>query len=180
MNIETIEGVEGLGLSVSFSNLFTRLRKLKRFGERLDCSSLEYIVATFQSNEELEEIPELYNIGEGKLKSIYVGFQNCKKIKELPAIDTSNVTDASIAFAGCTSIERIPDYDFSSVTKVKRCFDGCRNVKYGILETYNKLLARGASITDHTDCFKDCGIDTEEGRAALAQIPQSWGGLAEG
>lgn len=180
MNIETIEGVEGLGLSVSFSNLFTRLRKLKRFGERLDCSSLEYLIATFQSNEELEELPELYNIGEGKLKSIYLGFQNCKKIKELPSMDTSNVTDASIAFAGCTSIERIPDYDFSSVTKVKRCFDGCRNVKYGILETYNKFLARGASITDHTNCFLNCGIDTEEGRAALAQIPQSWGGLAEG
>ena len=180
MNIETIEGVEGLGLSVSFSNLFTRLRKLKRFGERLDCSSLEYLIATFQSNEELEELPELYNIGEGKLKSIYLGFQSCKKIKVLPSIDTSNVTDASIAFAGCTSIERIPDYDFSSVTNVRRCFDGCRNVKYGILETYNKFLARGASITNHSDCFLNCGIDTEEGRAALEQIPRSWGGLAEG
>lgn len=28
--------------------------------------------------------------------------------------------------------------------------------------------------------FKNCGRDTPEGQAALAQIPASWGGLAEG
>ena len=51
------------------------------------------------------------------------------------------------------------------------------NCESGIYEAYQVLDA----IDDvHTNCFKNCGIDTEEGRAALAQIPQSWGGLAEG
>ena len=78
----------------------------------------------------------------------------------------------------CYELEEIPDYDFDSVIgDVIEIALSCYKVKTGILEMYNKLVARGSAITDHTDCFKDCGRDTEEGRAALAQIPVSWGGM---
>lgn len=51
-------------------------------------------------------------------------------------------------------------------------FDGCRNAKYGILEAYNDLLSHNA--TNHYRAFSNCGIDTVEGSAALAQIPSGW------
>lgn len=95
-------------------------------------------------------------------------------------MDTSNVGSFHTAFQNMHSIVTIPDLDVSSATNVQRMFKNCYKVKYGILEMYNKLVARGAAITDHSECFTDCGRDTEEGQAALAQIPASWGGLAEG
>lgn len=95
-------------------------------------------------------------------------------------MDTSNVTSFSRSFENMRTIDKIPDLDVSKATNVERMFRYCYNVKYGILEMYNKLLARGASITNHANCFTDCGRDTPEGRAALAQIPASWGGTAAG
>lgn len=178
LNIESIDGIEGCGTAVNFTNGFsTNLRKLKRIGGFIDCTSATATTSMFQSCETLEYLPELKNLGNANITSTYLMFRNCYEIKEVPLFDTSHVTDARYMMDGCRSIKKIPDYDFSSVTDVARLCKDCRNVSEGIFETYEKLLARGEAITDHTDCFLNCGIDTPEGRAQLYQIPQDWGGL---
>lgn len=107
-------------------------------------------------------------------------FANCRMLKEIPLIDTSNCSDFNQMMIACYNVEKIPNFDVSNATNVKQMCNNMFKAKYGIIEMYNKLLARGSAITNHTDCFKNCGIDTDEGRAALAQIPKSWGGLADG
>lgn len=66
----------------------------------------------------------------------------------------------------------------ANVTRCDEMFKDCPNVKSGQKALYDKLSAIN-TITNHADCFKDCGSDTEEGRAELAQIPTSWGGTME-
>jgi hypothetical protein len=63
----------------------------------------------------------------------------------------------------------------ANVTRCYNMFSNCPNVKSGQKALYDKLSAI-STITNHTDCFKNCGSDTPEGRAELAQIPESWGG----
>ena len=76
-------------------------------------------------------------------------------------------------------ITEIPEMNIeANVTRCDNMFSDCPNVKSGQKALYDTLSAIN-TITNHADCFKDCGRDTEEGRAALAQIPISWGGTKE-
>jgi len=165
---------------LNYGNLnlfFQNCRNLKKVSGLINNDNNVSCQGTFIQCFELEELE--FNVGGSVVRVDYL-FSSCRKIRNLPFINTSNNSNFQEMMENCFAIETIPDYDVSSATNVKQM---CRNMykaKYGILEMYNKLLARGAAITDHTDCFLNCGIDTEEGRAALAQIPQSWGGLAEG
>lgn len=117
-----------------------------------------------------------FSIQLGKPSRVDYMFTACYELKEIPLIDTSSCSHAEYMMYNCRSAETIPDFDVSSVTNAKQMCMNMYKAKYGILEMYNKLLARGSAITDHTKCFKDCGRDTPQGRAALAQIPASWGG----
>lgn len=66
----------------------------------------------------------------------------------------------------------------ADVTRCENMFNNCPNIKSGQKALYDKLSVI-STITNHTNCFKNCGSDTEEGRAELAQIPTSWGGTME-
>lgn len=136
-------------------------------------------IAMFNGNFVLQEIPELIGLGDSTLSDAYAMFANCREVTSIPLFDTSHIKNLQQLCWQCYKLESIPDYDFSSVTNVQGLFKDCYNVSEGILETYDKLLARGDAITNHTDCFLNCGQDTPEGQAALAQIPTSWGGLKE-
>lgn len=178
MNIETIEGIEGTENVEDFSNFMSsNMKKLKRIGGEIDCTSATICTTMFQSCQKLEQFV-LKNLGSSNVTSTYLMFNGCYSIKKPPVFDTSHVTDARYMLANCLALTEIPDYDFSSVTKVDYFCGSSYSVERGILETYNKFLDRGASITSHTDCFKDCGRDTPEGQIALSQIPASWGGTA--
>ena len=178
--LEYVGGLEGTENCSDMTNLFTGCKKLKQIGGEIDFSSVTNCTATFNNCYELERIPELVGLGSSNITTMYGAFNGCSRIKEVPLFDSSHMTDARNMFTDCSTITEIPDYDFSSVTKVGSFCRGCKNVSSGIIETYNKFLDRGASITDHSRTFEDCGINTPKGRIALAQIPQSWGGLAEG
>ena len=180
--LETFGGFVGdtSGL-LTFQTCFQQCNELKHIGIAIDASAstgLTDCQAVFASCYKLDEIP-IKNIT-SSVTGMYATFNACRSAKRLPDIDVSMVTDFRSTCSGMYSLEEIPDLDVSSATNVNSMFKNCYKVKTGILEMYNKLLARGASITNHTDCFLNCGIDTPEGRAALAQIPKSWGGLAEG
>ena len=73
-------------------------------------------------------------------------------------------------------LKEIPDFDFRSAKYVTFAFLNLVNVDTGILSTYNKLAALGNQIVTHVDTFYNCGSQTVQGAAELAQIPSSWGG----
>lgn len=169
--IEEFELIGGLNSS-NLTLFFQNCRKLKKVYGLINIHNGTGCQGVFLQCFELEGL----EFSVGSSSRVDYLFSNCRKLKNLPPIDTSNTTNFLLMMDNCREVETIPDYDVSSAENVKQM---CRNMykaKYGILEMYNKLLARGSSITDHTDCFKDCGRDTPEGQAALAQIPASWGG----
>lgn len=177
MNIETIEGIEGTENVADFTNFMSRnMKKLKSIGGEIDCTSATNCTAMFQTCKALEHAPVIKNLGSSHVTSTFLMFNACRSLKKAPVFDTSYVTDARNMLSNCYALTEIPDYDFSSVTKVDSFCEKSYNVKSGIVETYNKFLDRGASITSHTNTFQDCGISTPQGRSALAQIPASWGG----
>lgn len=100
-----------------------------------------------------------------------------KNITRLPNFDMSSATNISDAFHLCNleSIDTTKLSALSGSVNVKEMFTDNRNCKSGILDAYAVL---DAVDNDHTNCFRNCGIDTDEGRAELEQIPVSWGGLA--
>lgn len=179
--LEEFGGIVGSGGSgIILQSICQVCNKLKKIENPLDVSNATgntNVQGLFSSCSVLEHVDIT---GLSGSTSMYATFSGCLKMKTLPDMDTSIVTDFRYSFYAMRQLEKIPDLDVSSATNVNHAFSGCYNVKSGMLEMYNKLLALGNQITDHADCFKNCGIGTPEGRAALAQIPQSWGGLAEG
>lgn len=164
--------------------------------------SAEVVSSKMRNIMNLENVP-LFDTS--KVTSMNQMFAGCVLLTSIPKFNTSSITDMrnmfSVRFENYKMhISAVPDFDYSKVTlfasfmqnnvgiteipemnieaDVTRCdsmFKDCPNVKSGQKALYDKLSAIG-TITDHTDCFKDCGSDTTEGRAELAQIPESWGG----
>lgn len=193
----SFKGVEHIdNLSGVFILCRPELKEVTIDGELTDCTTIQgfiqnaYYVTKVRINAPNDGLncQAAFNGGKALVDlSIQVGkpsrvdymFTNCFALPSLPLIDTSTVSHFEFMMYECHEVETIPDYDVSSAVTVQNMCKNMYKAKYGILEMYNKLAARGSAITNHTDCFKDCGRDTEEGRAALAQIPTSWGGTLE-
>lgn len=158
--------------STSLTLFFQNCNKLKKVSGLVSSQNNVGCQGVFILCNELTELE--FNVG-SSTRVDYL-FTRCYKIRNLPLINTSNVSNFTQMMNNCYEVETIPDYDVSSATNVSYMCKDMHKAKYGILEMYNKLIARGSAITNHTDCFKDCGRDTPEGRAALSQIPASWGG----
>ena len=169
--IEEFELIGGLN-SNNLTLFFQNCRKLKKISGLINIKNNTGCQGVFLQCFELKEL----EFSVGSCKRVDYLFSHCRKLKNLPSLDTSNTANFLLMMNNCREIETIPDYDVSSATNVKQMCQNMYNAKYGILEMYNKLLARGSAITDHTDCFRNCGRDTEEGQIALSQIPKSWGG----
>ena len=119
----------------------------------------------------------------GSAQNLKAVFNALPSITDVPKFDYSSATSIE-QILGVGNPDLAPqhmDYlpDMGTLTdKLVTCkgaFKNIRNVKYGLLEAYEVL--KSCNPTTYTDCFLNCGIDTEEGRAQLNQIPQSWGGL---
>ena len=152
----------------------------------------------------LEHIP-CFDISSCKNLKQFIGM--CTNLKEIPNFNTASATSMKYMLNALTSVTSIPKLDYSNVTdlymfagvnnpdlapqrmeslpdmstitsKLTTCegaFKNIRNVKYNILNTYNILKECNPKTT--TDCFYNCGIDTQEGKEQLLQIPATWGGL---
>ena len=120
-------------------------------------------------------IKSIPNFNTSRVTSMKNTFAYCQ-IEYMPDFDTSNVTTMHYMFFDCESLKQIRQYNINLVTDVNSMFTSCRKVQSGIIEMYNNLLTRGSAITNHDKCFQNCGVDTVEGSAELAQIPSSWGG----
>lgn len=171
----------------------------------LDTSSCTSMQAMFHRCTSLTSIPLLDT---SNVTNMQYTFKNCISLTTIPLFDTSNVTNM-YGMLSCTlkghsmHLESVPNFDYSAcknfkefmgynseiteipemnieaaVTDVTSMFYECINVKSGQKALYDKLSAI-STINNHADCFKNCGSDTEEGHAELAQIPASWGGTKE-
>lgn len=112
---------------------------------------------------------------EGLLTPTQLGTCTCK-IVSFGNMDNVETMDRS--FFNCTSLTQIPStISFGSyVANVAQMFAGCTEVTGGALSLYNQLKDI-ATITNHSDTFKNCGANTQTGLAELQQIPLSWGGM---
>ena len=79
-------------------------------------------------------------------------------------------------FTGLPMLTKIPAFDLSTVSGAGSLFTNNPNVKSGILDAYNQLLTVPKAVSSHSNCFTNCGSNTETGAAELAQIPTGWGG----
>lgn len=107
--------------------------------------------------------------------------EGCILIQSIPEYNLNSVLDMSNAFTGCVAITEIPDFDCDNIGAgtdelvVAYAFNGCRNVETGITRMYNKLKDKDYWDSYNYACvFLDCGVDTESGRAELAEIPNWW------
>ena len=97
-------------------------------------------------------------------------------LTSVPLFDTSNVTNMSNMFRNCHSLTAVPLFDTSKVTNMQSMFNECINVQSGALALYQQASTQTTPPTIYNACFRNCGRDTVEGWAELAQIPTSWGG----
>ena len=139
----------------------------------------------FQRCESLIEIPEFDTSNVTDMSGMFRGDKVGTlpavdmKLESVPNFDYSKVTKFSNFMNHNISLSEIPEMNIeANVTTCEGMFKDCPNIKSGQKALYDKLSAIN-TITNHTDCFKNCGNDTEEGRAELAQIPTSWGGTKE-
>ena len=178
-NLEYFDGFIGDLSHVTFYHTtFGLCESLKRIGTPINMIGCKGTTACPQLFANCSELVDVQVINfTSAITAMNSMFGGCWKMPNMPiGLDTSKISNFKSAFASMKEIETIEDINVDSATNVNGMFRNCYNVKYGILEMYNKLVARGAAITDHTNCFLDCGRDTPEGQAALAQIPTDWGG----
>ena len=164
----------------SYNTMFggSAVRKLTRIDRPIDVSGVDTtngLVQIVGGTALLEHVSFMNNPKPGAT-SMLAAFNGCKSLTEVPPIDTKYIQNFNNAFSTMYELVSIPDINVDSATNVSSMFKNDYKVATGILEMYQKLVARGSAITNHADCFLNCGRDTPEGQAALAQIPTDWGG----
>lgn len=81
-------------------------------------------------------------------------------------------------YAYCSNLKKVPAVATDSAKNVTNMFLDCFNVKEGALVLYTQMSYQSTPPSSVSGCFTNCGRDTDEGSAELAQIPASWGGTA--
>ena len=75
---------------------------------------------------------------------------------------------------GSTNVVAILGANLQDAPIMGGAFDSCVNVKAGALALYNQLISQPNQVTSHIGTFYNCGRDTVNGAAELAQIPSDW------
>lgn len=159
-------------------NMFRGCTKLTSV-PHFDTSNVTNMAVMFYDCPSLEEVPDFDTSKVTQMQGMFEGYNETMHLKYVPNFDYSKVTRFEEFMKNNVDLKTIPEMNIeASVTYCHEMFSNCPNIKSGQKALYDKLSAIG-TITNHTDCFKDCGSDTEEGRAELAQIPTSWGGTME-
>ena len=102
--------------------------------EKLDISSVEYLISTFEGCTSLDDISALASWDTGSVTSMGYMFEGCTSLDDISALaswDTGSVTNMSSMFNRCSSIEDISalaDWNINSVTDMEVMFSGCSNV----------------------------------------------------
>ena len=101
-------------------------------------------------------------------------FNNCQRLTSSPLFDTSNVTNICSMFEECVTLTSIPLFDTSKVENMGGMFKNCHMVEKGALALYKQASTQANPPTIHPQTFRNCGVNTQTGKAELAQIPSDW------
>lgn len=157
---------------IDMAAAFTHCTNLVNVPSYFNLASVEDMTRTFYQCYSLVHLPEFVN--SSNLRILKQTFAECIALIDITLFDTSNVTDFEEAFLYCRNLKEVPLLDVSSATNCIGMFETTINVESGALALYNRLQALGSQITDHRNCFEDCGSNTTTGAAELAQIPSDW------
>lgn len=192
--ITSIQNVTGTSGVIDTANMFENCEKLTSV-QLFDTSSVTDMSSMFAMCEALPTVPLFDTSSVTKMQNMFGGcyaltsvplfntqnvtdmgfmFSSCTSLETAPLFDTSSVTKMNQMFLGCTALKSIPMYDTDIVTTVFNMLNGCVNVEQNILNFYDQLAYQSNPPTSHSGCFKNCGINTPQGAAELAQIPSGW------
>lgn len=161
--------------SFSFNEAFNNDNNLVKIIGAGDTSSVTNLSQMFRV---CASITELCLFDTSNVSSFYI-FISRAKISKIPSYDTKNVTNFNYAFFSLKNLKTIPLLNTEKAKTVSYMFSDCFNVESGALAIYTQLSTQTNPPSIHLETFTNCGKGTEEGRAALAQIPVSWGGTME-
>lgn len=101
-------------------------------------------------------------------------FCYCSALSSFPSVYAPKAEVYLDAFNNCSEMTAIPNITVSNVNWADYMFLGCVNVQSGIYDMYTQLSAALPENRNHYATFRDCGINTVQGAAELAQIPDDW------
>jgi surface protein len=153
----------------SMNNMFGGCSALKSI-PLFDTSNVTDMRLTFDGCNSLTSVP-LFNTH--NVVNMRYAF-SCSSLKSIPLFDTSNVINMEGTFYNCKSIKYIPLFNTSKVTNMIETFRNCINVQSGALALYRQASTQAKPPTYHGATFENCGTNTTQGAAELAQIPNDW------
>lgn len=139
-------------------------------------SSVTRFEAMFYGCTSLTSVPLLNTSAATNMANM---FADCTSITTVPLLDTSSATTLLGMLYGCSSLTSVPLFDTSSATDVRNMLHNCSSVSSGALALYQQMSGQTNPPSNHSQCFKNCGSNTVNGQAELAQIPRSWGGTQD-
>ena len=101
-------------------------------------------------------------------------FNKCTSITSVPLFDTSNVKYMNYMLWGCSSLTSVPLFNTNKVTNINEILWNCVNVQSGALDLYQQVSTQTTPPSSYYGAFHNCGRDTQNGSAELAQIPSDW------
>ena len=101
-------------------------------------------------------------------------FNLCTSLTSVPLFDTSNVEYFGYMLWGCSSLTYVPLFNTSKVTYMNEMLWNCFNVQSGALDLYQQASTQTIPPSSYSGAFHNCGINTTQGAAELAQIPNDW------
>lgn len=104
---------------------------------------------------------------------MFAMFENCASLTSVALFDTSKVTNMIGMFSMCVALTSIPLFDTSNALNMSDMFYACYAVQSGALALYRQASTQ-VNIPTHSWTFRNCGINTTQGAAELAQIPSDW------
>lgn len=161
----------------------------------LNTSSVTSMEGMFSKCSALTSVP-VYNTS--NVTNFGSMFVECSSLSSAPLFDTHNATSFSYMFQTCTALSAIPDYDTTNlqyiihmcdscssltainlfdttnVQKTDWAFYNCVNVQSGASALYQQLSTQANPPSTHYRTFLNCGTNTVQGAAELAQIPNDW------
>ena len=150
------------------------LRDQSELLEVIDCGDTSGVTNFFIMCQGCSKLTSICLLNTSNATSLRGMFWECTSLTTLPLFNTSNVTDIHDLCYGCTALTYVPLFNTSKVTNVNYMFYNCTNVSGGALALYNQMSTQQNPPQSHSNCFRNCGSNTQTGAAELAQIPSSW------
>lgn len=116
---------------------------------------------------------EVLGANTSNVTNMFSVFEYCSSLTSVALFDTSNVTNMIGMFYFCSSLTSIPLFYTSNVLTMALMCYACYGVQSGALALYQQASTQ-ANIPSHSEAFYNCGINTTQGAAELAQIPSDW------